>query len=321
MSRTHMPDVDLLADCIRSVEEKTRSPVKSTEVTSLCCPYCRHPKCHRAGLADSQWQARIATQEERLLVNPNFSDLSLPSHMELHQLSWPSLRKEAMKLEISAQRGDWEPVSDDDVGPTDGIVELASEESQNAVDRALAALARKRGKAPPKIPKLSSGLEDPTGPSLPEHSKPEKADWKSLARGVAPVERRAGSVPLPEDLQCPTCSAPPQYIYFVPKGDGHYQCKLCKTVFVSVGPVEPEAEEIESEPSPSEPPPPEASSSKPPPPVASPYGNLPVPQGGLMIDDGPAPLQKSVPQQDAWAPKKDQVVKPGATIRMGKKDE
>lgn len=315
MSRSHVPDVDLLADCVRSVEEKTRSKVNPNEVTSLCCPYCRHPKCHRAGWADSQWQARIATQEERLLVNPKFSDLSLPSHMELHQISWPSLRKEAMKLEISAQRGDWEPVSDDDVGSTDGIVELASEESQNAVDRALAALARKRGKTPPKIPKLASGLEDPTGPSLSEHSKPEKADWKTLARGVAPVERRAGSTPLPEELQCPTCSAPHQYIYFVPKDDGHYQCKLCKTAFAFAGSVEPEPEpEPEIEPLPPR-------SSKPPPPVASPYGNIPVPQGGLMIDDGPVPSQKSAPQQDAWAPKNDRVVKPGATIRMGKKDE
>jgi len=236
---------------------------------------CRNPTCRRAGWAESQWQHRMDTQVERLLNNPRFSDLALPRHLMIHQEEWKDLSRKAMKLDIAARRGDWTPVTDDDL-PSDGRLEVSSEESANAVDIALEALAKKKGKTRPQVPRLVGGVEDPTTEGTPEPSTgpPTQAQKK--------VEK------MTEDLG------------------------------LSVEQDEPFAEEPVPDPEPKPKPKPKPVAKPRPSPQPVP-GNTPVPREGIMVDGGPPP--SSQPAADPWAPKKERVVKPHSTVRMGVKDE
>jgi hypothetical protein len=82
-------------------------------------------------------------------------------------------------------------------------------------------------------------------------------------------------------------------------------------------------DELEAEPEPTpEPPPPPRAATPPPPQQAVPY-NTPMPQQGVMIDGGAPPerqgSQLPPPVQDPWAPRRDTVVEPGATVVMKSK--
>ena len=107
---------DLLPDCVRSLEEQLKERVDPSSVTSQVCSYCRNPTCKRAGWADSQWQARMDTQVDYLLDNPQFSDLVLPRHLMVHKEEWADRRREAMKLDIVVVRHS-AAVGGDIVGP------------------------------------------------------------------------------------------------------------------------------------------------------------------------------------------------------------
>lgn len=281
-----LPELDLLEDCVRSVCEQTGERIPHSHVTQTCCPFCHNPKCKRAGWADSKWQQRMNTQEEYLLINPKFSDLTLPSHMEVHQVDWVDTRRKAMKLHIAAQKGDWTPVTDAEVdgGSTDGRIEMGSEEGANAVDKALAALRKKQGKPKPNPPKLAPGIEDPTvngtpPPYEPKRPPPKKQPTPEQARKLQEMANRM-AVSVEEDPK----PAPEQ-----------------------PAPEQPAAE--------TEPAPPKPQSPKRPPPPAF-LGNTPVPKGGIMVDGTPA---ERAPEADPWAPrKKDKFIKPHAKVQMGK---
>ena len=284
------PSLDLLQDCVQSVQGKMNQRVSPDMVTRDCCPYCHHPKCQRAGWADSKWQARMDTQEDYLLDNPNFSDLTLPSHMEVHDLDWSDIRRQAMKLEISRRRGDWTPVTDADLdGPTDGFIEVGSAASVNAVDQALAALAKKRGKPVPTPPRIVSGIEDPTvNGTLPEAPVPTPPRYQQKPQPSAEQLRKLASM------------------------------AVRMGVSVEQDEAAPEPEPQETEPQPAAPQPQQPPRPAPPP---SFLGNTPMPKGGIMVhDDGARPAPAAA---DPWAPKKkESVVAPHARIRLGgKKDE
>jgi len=51
------------------------------------------------------------TQEDKLLINPKFANPNDPAYKNLTSLDFPDLLRKAMALEISSQRGDWEPIS------------------------------------------------------------------------------------------------------------------------------------------------------------------------------------------------------------------
>ena len=55
--------------------------------------------------------------------------------------------------------------------------------------------------------------------------------WK-YKKPVKPVNRRNGKA-IPEDIICPRCNAPHQYIYDNNGGKGEYQCKVCGQCFTS----------------------------------------------------------------------------------------
>ena len=55
--------------------------------------------------------------------------------------------------------------------------------------------------------------------------------WK-YNKPIKPVQRRNGKT-IPEDILCPLCGAPHQYIYDNNGGKGQYQCKVCGQTFIT----------------------------------------------------------------------------------------
>jgi len=91
----------------------------------------------------------MSTQVERLLTNPNFAGVEHPKYAILQEADFPNLLREAMRLEISARRGDWEIP---EVPITDGQDETAKGTTSDAVDDAVRALAKARGGGEPDLP-------------------------------------------------------------------------------------------------------------------------------------------------------------------------
>ena len=55
--------------------------------------------------------------------------------------------------------------------------------------------------------------------------------WK-YNKPIKPVQRRNGKT-IPEEIVCPLCGAPHQYIYDNNGGKGQYQCKVCGQTFIA----------------------------------------------------------------------------------------
>jgi transposase-like protein len=75
---------------------------------------------------------------------------------------------------------------------------------------------------------------------MPKISMNEKLNYKSLledyvrqhGKSLKPVKRRTNSkVHVPQNLVCPRCEAPHEYLYDNTGGRGQYQCKVCSTRF------------------------------------------------------------------------------------------
>ena len=79
------------------------------------CRVCKNQECHRAGWGESQWVSRISTQVDRLLTNPNFADPRDPKFRHIREHDFPDLLKEAIRVEIVDQRGDWSIPTEEDV--------------------------------------------------------------------------------------------------------------------------------------------------------------------------------------------------------------
>ena len=67
---------------------------------------------------------------------------------------------------------------------------------------------------------------------------PEKKDYKQLleqyikehGKPLKPIKSR-GKNPVPDDVHCPCCNAPHDYIYDNTGGRGQFWCKVCDTHF------------------------------------------------------------------------------------------
>jgi hypothetical protein len=91
---------DLINECM--------SDLKTTDMaafTMTFCERCRQPGCHRAKWAGDKFGARVATQFDRLL-RPEQADPT--SSRYEHLVDFQNMMQEAMRLEISDRRGDWE---------------------------------------------------------------------------------------------------------------------------------------------------------------------------------------------------------------------
>lgn len=100
---------DMWNDCYAGDHARNMSP---ESFRFQFCSRCGNSRCTNSASGQTRWQRRIETQEDILLNNPQFADPNDPRYREVRELDFPDLLRKAMKLEISSQRGDWEPVTE-----------------------------------------------------------------------------------------------------------------------------------------------------------------------------------------------------------------
>lgn len=79
------------------------------------CRVCKNQECHRAGWGESRWVERMSTQVDRLLDNPTFADPRDPQYRHIREHDFPDLLREAIRVEIIEQKGDWSIPTEVDV--------------------------------------------------------------------------------------------------------------------------------------------------------------------------------------------------------------
>jgi hypothetical protein len=102
---------DLFDGCYDGEHRKLLAP---EQFKQMFCEVCMNVGCRNSKGAGSKWNQRMLTQEDRLLNNPAFAPDMTAEIMGLPDFK--NMIQDALRIEISTQRGDWEPVSDADVG-------------------------------------------------------------------------------------------------------------------------------------------------------------------------------------------------------------
>lgn len=72
------------------------------------CKFCRNLECVNAGARSNLWTGRMSTQVDRLLDNPVFANPRDPKYTAVTRVVFQDLVKEAVNLEITSKKGDWE---------------------------------------------------------------------------------------------------------------------------------------------------------------------------------------------------------------------
>lgn len=291
------------------------------------CRHCKNPDCIRAGAGSGPWLARMQEQVNYLINDPQFSDMSSPEHQKLAAMMFDSLNAKAQRLEIAARRQDWEIPET----PSDGIDRISSTDTTSSFDEAVKELARAQGKKEPTFPTP----EESAGPSHFKEGPPDEPEAQDESEYEYETEfpssdgKRKYHVTLSKDGRW-SCAC---------DGFKHAaKCKHLNTVRAWYDEQLALAEEEERQKventriqetqqrqmSQAPPPAPPPQAVVPPPvdprvPVARPL-NTPMPAGGVMVGGGapPAipPSRLPTPQEpvDPWAPRKDHVIEPGATV-------
>jgi len=102
---------DLFDGCYDGEHRKLLAP---EQFKQMFCGVCMNVGCRNSKGAGTKWNKRILTQEDRLLHNPDFAPENTATVLGLPD--FPDMLRQALAIEISDQRGDWEPVTDADVG-------------------------------------------------------------------------------------------------------------------------------------------------------------------------------------------------------------
>lgn len=263
------------------------------------CRICRNQECSRSRGSATSWIQRISTQEDRLLLNPKFADPSDPTFRDIRSVDFASAVMAAMRLEVSDRKKDWTVPTEADV------VSMASEMAagEESTQRHPTSPMDTRGhpQAPASTPKVLQSFS----------IRGTKGDDYA----VTLVEGDRGP-----EWRC-TCLA------WV-----HGRTRPCKHVEYAVGLLEEEVEApvevIPAAPKPVvQPPPPtrfQPPQAPPRPQFYPPLGNVPAPQGGVMVDGSPPPRLRvpAAPVDDPWAvPAPKPVVVPvgGKVVLGGKK--
>ena len=134
---------------------KLDTPVSPGDFRELFCSKCKNTDCVNRQSGDPL-SFRVATQFERL-TNPQQADPNLPKYAQIVLKEWQDMTREALRLEISDRRGDWE-VPDIDI--TDGVSQVAPPGSTTVVDNAVRNLAKAQGKEVPHLPEIPSNEDD-----------------------------------------------------------------------------------------------------------------------------------------------------------------
>ena len=243
----------------------------------MFCNVCLNPGCTNSRGSTSKWNQRMLTQEDRLLHNPAFAPERPDERMGIPDFK--NLIQEALRVEISTQRADWEPVSDADVGRAAaemmGVVPLSP-----------------TGFRPDPIP-------DPTPDPTPEPEEnlaepPQKIGHPDdISRQVHDIWRVRGDS---KDKQ----GKPKTYTVTLFE-DGGWDCTCpsrveCKHIQYIRGRVDPESKP-DPTPDPVDPVRPDPAPRRSPFPSAM---NTAQPRGGQMIGGGPPPPTPP-PESDPWA--------------------
>jgi hypothetical protein len=248
---------DLWDSCYEGEHRRIKSP---EQFKNEFCSACMNVGCRNSRGAGTKWNQRIISQEDRLLNNPQFAPedaaitLGLPDFKNMIQ--------EALRVEISTQRNDWEPVSDADVG-------RAAAEMLGIVQPSV---AKPKG-FEPEVP--------PEEPPEPEETREKLGQWKVKGDSVDERgNRRTYVVTQYQDGEW-SCTCPSR----------ENPCKHSRGIQnrLSPQPKEPDS------------PRPDPVVPKPAPRSSFPTSmNTPAPDGGVMIGGGPPPAPK--PPVDPWEP-------------------
>jgi len=290
---------DMFSECYTGDQQRIVSP---EDFRRVICQRCRNPECSNSALGKSLWINRMETQADILLDNPLFADPNDPRYQAFREMNFADMARQAVALEVSAQRGDWEI-------PSDAEVEQ---------------MVQQMGVAPvgfqPEEPEPEPALE-------PEPEPEPEMLWEGTAKGKKGAIYAVTLADLGDGNPVWSCTCPNfQYRKAPPEGCKHIveardlymqaQMAEAETVVEDEAPAPPE-EPTERKPRDIDP---EAWSQM------RERGHVPrapntrFPNEGMMVDGSPAPPETPPEPEDPWAvPTKPEgdVVEVHGKVRMG----
>jgi hypothetical protein len=268
---------DLFDGCYDGEHRKLLAP---EQFKQMFCEVCMNVGCRNSRGAGSKWNQRMMTQEDRLLNNPDFAPDMTAEIMGLPDFQ--NMIQDALRIEISTQRGDWEPVTDADVGRAAaemmGVVPPSGFQTQRDLTP---------DPKPPEAPELPEPPPTPEPPAYGQATPPvdttvteEPVEGRWRVRGDTPDENgkpRTYTVTLHGDggwsCDCPSRENP---------------CKHSRYIQARLAPKEsevPKPDPVRPQPAPRRAPFPSAM-------------NTNQPQGGVMVGGGSPPPPEPA---DPWA--------------------
>ena len=157
---------DLFSGCY-SGEHQRQSP---EQFKAMFCGACQNAGCKNSRTAQSAWMLRILTQEDRLLINPQFAADGAGDALP----DFKDLLHKALALEVSGRKGDWNPVSETEV--RDAARELVGLPPTGFVSEKPVGLP----KPPPKVERWT--VKGDHGDSY-DVSLTETGDWGCTCKG------------------------------------------------------------------------------------------------------------------------------------------
>lgn len=296
---------DLWDGCYEGEHRKLLSP---EQFKQMFCGVCLNPGCRNSRGAGSKWTQRMLTQEDRLLNNPQFAPENAAAVLGIPDFK--DMVHQALALEISDKRGDWEVVSEADVGRAAaelvGVVPAPSgfQPDNDPVDPTTMIPEEEQelshGEALPEPPDIE--VEPQVSESTPAVSDPIRDSMEGHWRVRGDSRDQKGNnviydVTLYKDgsweCSCPSREDPCKHSRDI-------AAKLARAADM-LPPTEPPAN-------------PTRPTKRPAPP--RPSFNTNMPSGGVMVGSGPPPQ----PEVDPWAPPtgpKDRVIDVGGKITFG----
>ena len=98
---------DLWNGCYEGEHRKLLSP---EQFKQMFCDVCMNQGCTNSKGADSKWSKRMMNQEDLLLKNPRFAPESTAEVLGIPDFK--DMLHEALRIEVSSKKSDWEPVSE-----------------------------------------------------------------------------------------------------------------------------------------------------------------------------------------------------------------
>lgn len=180
---------DLLNDCMADLRQQ--GSVKDFQETF--CTRCRNVACDHAKWSADKFGARVATQVDRLFNTPQ-ADPGSSRYAMLGEFR--DMLEQAVRLEVSAKRADWEVP---EIPILDGRVETATAPTTGAVDQAVQALARTRGRDEVDLPNpevTEEQIRALPDAAIRELEKPAPAPLPRV-NPVVPPTPKTGNTPAP----------------------------------------------------------------------------------------------------------------------------